>query len=389
MLADALGVEKPESAPWHGALFQKLLPQVKEEPFLVVAVAGGTNTGKSVVFNHLVGGAVSRSHPNATQTKHPVCVVPTGFADRHSLADIFPDFDVQSWSDENDPLDEGSDHLLFAREDPTGVQPSRLVLLDTPDIDGTLKANWRRAELVRHAADVLVCILTQQKYNDAAIREFFRAATDADKTVIVVFNMVHWPRQQELCRGWLEHFSRETGVEPADVYAVPWDPDAAEQIELPFYALTPGATSLRADLADLQFDAIKVRSLRGSLRQIVDPHEGLPTFLAAIDRKSAEYVVRSICLITIFDSTIFNCPICRGGWCGMKSGNGSKAGARGSIGSFMGPTTSSALGPHAGGDTIRRPISIAFAAWNWIDCKRRWPRSSTSWSCCATEGMRS
>ena len=31
----------------------------------------------------------------------------------------------------------------------------RLVLLDTPDIDGTLRENWHRAELVRNAADVI------------------------------------------------------------------------------------------------------------------------------------------------------------------------------------------------------------------------------------------
>ena len=93
--------------------------------------------------------------------------------------------------------------------------------------------------MVRHAADVLVCILTQQKYNDAAIREFFRAAAEAEKTVIVVFNMVHWPRQQELCRGWLEHFSQETGVQPAAVYAVPWDPDRAEQNRCRFIRFRP------------------------------------------------------------------------------------------------------------------------------------------------------
>ncbi len=242
-----------------------------------------------MVFNHLAGGTVSRSHPNATQTRHPVCVVPRGFSARQELADIFPDFEVRSWHSENDPLDEGSDHLLFAHDDPTGSQSPRLLLLDTPDIDGTLKANWRRAELVRHAADVLVCILTQQKYNDAAVREFFREAAKVDKTVIVVFNMVHWPRQQELCQGWLDHFARETGVQPSAVYAVPWDPGAAEKNRLPFYSLSAGATDLRDDLADLQFDAIKIQSLAGSLRRIVDPSEGIPAFLHTIDRQAAQY----------------------------------------------------------------------------------------------------
>lgn len=287
-LAAELGVASPKASDWHGALFQKLLPQVEQPPFLIVAVAGGTNTGKSVVFNHLAGGSVSRSHPNATQTRHPVCIVPRGFAARDALDAVFPEFELRTWQSENDPLSEGDDHLLFMRDDPLGQQPERLLLMDTPDVDGTLKANWHRADLVRHAADVLVCILTQQKYNDAAIREFFRAAAQAEKTVLVVFNMVQWPRQRELCYGWLEQFCRETGLQPAGVYAAPWDSDAVDENRLPFYPLSEGATDLREDLAELRFDAIKIRSLTGSLRQVVSA-EGIPTFLASVRRRASQY----------------------------------------------------------------------------------------------------
>jgi hypothetical protein len=288
-VAAELGLPLGAQTQWYGALFQMLLPQACQEPFLIAAVTGGTNTGKSVVFNHLAGSAISRSHPNATQTRHPVCVVPQGFRSRDNLAAVFPDFQVRPWSNENDPLADGSDHLLFVRDDRSGRQPPQLLLLDTPDVDGTLKVNWRRAELVRHAADVLVCVLTQQKYNDAAIREFFEAAAEADKTVVIVFNMVHWPRQRETCLGWLEQFSEQTRIQPAAAYAVPWDPEAAEQNRLPFHPLTDRATDLRADLAELQFDAIKIRSLAGSLRRVVDRHDGLPAYLSSIRRRGAEY----------------------------------------------------------------------------------------------------
>src|SRR5262245_1564137 len=306
-VADQLGLPAHFRAGWEGALYQKLLPQIEQEPFLIVAVTGGTNTGKSVIFNHLVGSMVSRSHPNATQTRHPVCVVPRQFvgcqtsppADNgllHSrptsckdLDNIFPDFRLQTWISEDDALRDGSDHLLIVREDPSGNQSPKLLLLDTPDIDGTLKVNWRRAELIRHAADVLVCVLTQQKYNDAAVREFFRAAAQADKAVIIVFNMVQWPRQRELCQGWLAHFATETGIQPAAVYAVPWDPDGADETRLEFHGLSQRATDLRCDLAELQFDAIKIRSLTGSAGQVVDEVEGLPAFLRAFDRQADEF----------------------------------------------------------------------------------------------------
>ena len=288
-----------ESFAWYGNLFQKLLPQLDQEPFLIVAVTGGTNTGKSVLFNHLAGTRLSRTHPNATQTKHPVCSVPQGFLARHSLASVFPDFEVREWASENDALAEGEDNWLFVRTDPAGTQPVRLLLLDTPDVDGTLLHNWRRAELVRHASDVLVCVLTQQKYNDAAVREFFAAAAAVDKTVLVVFNMVHWPQQRELIGGWLATFRQQTGIDPVHVYAAPWDPEAAEENRLPFYSIPSGegssgsieagATNPRRDLAELHFDEIKIRSFRGSLRGVLDPHNGVPAYLALIERRAAEY----------------------------------------------------------------------------------------------------
>jgi hypothetical protein len=284
-----MGLPPAESFDWHGNLFQKLLPQLEIEPFLIVAVTGGTNTGKSVIFNHLAGSRLSRTHPNATQTKHPVCSVPQGFLTRHDLTKVFPDFDVREWASEDDALAEGPDNRLFVRTDPAGTQPSRLLLFDTPDVDGTLRDNWRRAELVRHAADVLVCILTQQKYNDAAVREFFAAAAAVDKTVVVIFNMVDWPRQRELISGWLATFSEQTGVDPIHVYASPWDPDAAEANLLPFYPISAGATNPRDDLAELHFDDIKIRSFRGSLRGVLDVHGGVPSYLAIVERRAGEY----------------------------------------------------------------------------------------------------
>ncbi|NCA10230.1 hypothetical protein EBR56_00190, partial [bacterium] len=59
---------------------------------------------------------------------------------------------------------------------------------------------------MRDACDVLIAVLTQQKYNDAAVRHFFGAAAEARKSVIVVFNMIDWPRQRERLGGWLATF---------------------------------------------------------------------------------------------------------------------------------------------------------------------------------------
>ncbi len=306
--AREMGVSEARVGNWYGELFGKLLPQLDQDPFLVVAVMGGTNTGKSVVFNHLAGGRLSRAHPNATQTRHPVCCVPRGFALSQRVEQIFPGFEIEPWQSEDDALADGVVDRLFVREDPIGNQPSRLLLLDTPDVDGVLKENWRRADLVRHVADVLVCVLTQQKYNDAAVRDFFRAAAAADKPVLVVFNFVDWPRQRPLCDGWLKTFCAETGVDPIGIYAVANDPVAAEENRLEFHPLQPHSISPRQDLADLRFEETKIRTFRGSLHVVIDPQGGLPAWLLALDKRSADYALATDSLQRRFKIAIDDMP---------------------------------------------------------------------------------
>ena len=178
-------------------MFGKLRPQVNRDPVLVAAVCGGTNTGKSLITNVLVGAGISRSLPEAARTRCPVACLPRGAAVTLDVAGLFPGFTPVPWSSETDALGGGGegDDLLVWCEDPVGRQPARLILVDTPDVDGTLRGNWQRAEAVRNACDVIVAVLTQQKYNDAAVRDFFAAAAAAGKSLVVVFNMVDWPAQ--------------------------------------------------------------------------------------------------------------------------------------------------------------------------------------------------
>jgi hypothetical protein len=291
-LAARLGADDPAAADWHAALFGKLRPQVAREPLLVAAICGGTNTGKSLITNTLVGAAISRSLPEAARTLHPVASLARGVAARVELAELFPGFRPVPWTSEADALDASAADVLVWREDPGGTQPERLVVLDTPDIDGTLRENWHRAELVRTAADVLVAVLTQQKYNDAAVRDFFAAAAAAGKTMIVVFNMVDWPRQPERLAGWLATFVAETAAAPVAVYAAPHDFAAADagRITLhPLPELTPDGSSqsLAERLACGDFDRIKRQAMAGAMRVVADPDRGLAAWLTSIDRAAA------------------------------------------------------------------------------------------------------
>lgn len=288
------------SREWFQSLEQKLLPQLRDDAFLVVAVVGGTNIGKSVIFNHIAGAKASAVSPLASGTKHPVCLVPPGFEEKHDLDSIFHGFELVPWSREEDPLSEDSrDRLFWRTSDET---PASLLILDTPDIDSDAQINWERADKIRRSADVLLAILTQQKYNDAAVKQFFRKAAAEDKAVIVVFNQCQLPDDEEYWPLWLETFCRETGVRPEFVYVAPNDRRAAEQERLPFYerqplaeesesaetAISTASRNLSDDLARLRFGEIKLRTLRGSLKLLIDAHAGVPGYLREVQARSAE-----------------------------------------------------------------------------------------------------
>ncbi len=332
--AAALKAPVPDDEEWYKLLRHKLLPQVEAPPLLVIAVVGGTNIGKSALFNQLAGEAASRVSPLAAGTRHPVCLVPPALADATLLARLFEGFELHTWQSADDPLTDAPEHRLFWRV--CERMPARLLLLDTPDIDSDAQVNWQRAEIIRQAADVLVAVLTQQKYNDAAVKQFFRKAAEADKPVIVVFNQCDLAEDRGYWPQWLATFTQETGVQPEAVYVVPYDRQATAAMRLPFYdvgkdgtadptgtvnttsnaataatcnstgtmsqacsgspqtcaagTLTPDlSTSLGNRLAELEFDTMKWRACRGALAVVLDPASGVPRYLQRLREAAREF----------------------------------------------------------------------------------------------------
>lgn len=301
---DALGqdgqmleIPKLEGREWYELLRRKLVPQLRDGSYLVAAVVGGTNIGKSVVFNHLAGTQASSSSPLASGTKHPVCLVPESFQQRRALADVFPGFELAAWVD-GAALKASEKHMLFWQH--SDQVPENLLLLDTPDIDSDAPVNWQRADSIRQCADVLIAVLTQQKYNDAAVKKFFRTAAGEDKAVIIVFNQCLLPDDEQYWPVWLKTFCDETGVEPEFVYVVPNDRQAAEELRLPFFerAWPPGqsvedsshdARNLREDLSRLHFAEVKLKSIRGSLNRVLDDTTGAPAYLREVIASSGRF----------------------------------------------------------------------------------------------------
>jgi len=323
--AHVAGVRPASGREWFELLEQKLIPQLTDDAYLVVAVVGGTNIGKSVIFNHIAGSRASASSPLASGTKHPVCLTPVGFTEQHELSQVFPGFEIVRWDRPDAALEESETHRLFWRENAS--TPPNLLVIDTPDVDSDARINWQRADQIRRSADLLVAVLTQQKYNDAAVKQFFRQAAVEDKAVLVIFNQCLLPEDEEYWPRWLATFVQETGVAPIGLYVAPNDRRAAESLSLPFYARQSPAQnnvsdaeavkvagsvgvagaglsaakeapvhaacnqprSLLTDLSRVRFADIKLRALRGALRHVADDQSGAPAYLRDVTAASADF----------------------------------------------------------------------------------------------------
>ena len=289
--------ESSHNSPWRDSLLSKLRVQSSEDTPLIVAIAGGTNIGKSTVFNHLAQDNASGITPCASGTKYPVCLVPAQWADEALLQKLFDGFVVKPWSDSAAPLEEHEEDVLYWR---LGENvPPQLILLDTPDIDSTNKANWRRAEKIRQIADVLIAVLTKQKYNDAACVDFFRQAAKSGKMFILLFNQFDREDVSYL-QSMIGEIVKNIEQPPIFVYLAPHDRKASESLGLPFYFVPLNADgtvndnqldldspkSLTDELAKMHFEELKARSMFKSLSDAMDSNTGLGKWLSEIRSQS-------------------------------------------------------------------------------------------------------
>ena len=145
----------------------------------VVALAGATGSGKSSLFNTLVGADVATVGARRPTTARPTAAV---------------------WGEENatellDWLSVGQRHHVRAGDQaPADGQPGSLdglVLLDLPDFDSRVVEHRQEAERILALVDVFVWVTDPQKYADARLHDdYLRALATHDTVTVVVLNQV-------------------------------------------------------------------------------------------------------------------------------------------------------------------------------------------------------
>lgn len=250
---------------WTNLLSHKLVPHLAGEGCLIVAVTGGTNTGKSTVFNLLLGRPVSPAVATAAATARPLIAANAMRAKQCLDGMLVPEFDAVPLKDSEE---------IVARDSPTNTLyvaaqedlPDCRALLDTPDVDSIQREHWAVADTIRAAGDVLVAVLTGEKYKDDRVVSFFRQALASGRVVVPVMNKANPENDYEVARKQLSEFRELIGTD-APSFVVPHDFRLANHLDRPIRALDEELT-LEAYIDALDVPEIKRRVYAGTVAHV-------------------------------------------------------------------------------------------------------------------------
>lgn len=248
---------------WRKLLTFKLLPQLAGKDVLVAAVAGGTNTGKSTIFNLLVGSVMSPVRATAAATCRPLLVGNQLRFDQGLTGNLVPGLQARLQSRDTDPVDRTAPpDVLFMK--PSLDLPDFLVLLDVPDVDSIDLINWDVAENIQAVCDVLIAVLTGEKYQDDKVIEYFRKASGSGRIILPLMNKSNADNNYAVARAQIEDFCEVVGIDPPAFFAVPHDYTLMDTCTQPIVSLS-GTAPLREYLEQLDVVETKDRVYRNTL----------------------------------------------------------------------------------------------------------------------------
>lgn len=142
---------------------------------LSVAIAGGTQSGKSTLANALLGARIASEDPRPRATTLPHAFVPRARLEEWTRGFPLADAGYATLDADGDPR--GYDADAATRPDgvvvhPLDATPHDAVLVDLPDFDSGAPHHRRRALEVAALCDAVLLVASQERYASDAVREF-------------------------------------------------------------------------------------------------------------------------------------------------------------------------------------------------------------------------
>ncbi|QTA91623.1 dynamin family protein [Desulfonema magnum] len=158
---------------WTNVIDGKLLPRLSPDFPLMAAICGGGSSGKSTLFNSLVGDRLSPAGGNAGINRRILVSAPGEiFRQKEFLSTLFEPFGSASKPLKNKKeLTEPGCPLYILNSN----VPRNMVLMDTPDFDTGAQGGYVNRDVVRQAlgtSDILIYVFTNSNYNNRDNTDF-------------------------------------------------------------------------------------------------------------------------------------------------------------------------------------------------------------------------
>ena len=167
----------------------------------LVALLGATGSGKSSLFNALVGSAVATTGVRRPTTSTSEAAV---------------------WGPDATELLDWLEVPTRHQVSEAGTELDGLVLLDVPDHDSVAVAHRLEMERIAASTDLMVWVTDSEKYADAALHAYLRQLGGRDALMVVVLNKVDQlaPEAMAACRSDLARLLVADGLPGATVVPV-------------------------------------------------------------------------------------------------------------------------------------------------------------------------
>ena len=232
---------------------------------MLVAILGGTGTGKSTLVNRLLGANLTATSFRRTFTSGAVAIA----ADEKNLPETWLAIEHRVMSGADVPARGQVDALAVVKEDRELTK--KVTLVDTPDLDGDQPLHHAQADRVFRWAQAIVFLVTPEKYQMTEMLPYYRLAKRYAIPSLFVMN-----KAEEA--GVVDDFvkqlaSRDWG--DARVFVIPRDDAAYEPaVEMNLQALREAVAEVKRPEKEVFLDGLAKRSmdLLGRLQdQILSP----------------------------------------------------------------------------------------------------------------------
>ncbi len=255
-------------------LMRDLLPRtVDGSPYLVAGIVGPNNSGKSALFNGLVGTDLSPSLPTGGATKRLYGAASSTLLERMAADQALERFSVLRASslsaeavEENAATTEDPSELLAFEVD----LPDGLLLIDTPDFDSILEENRHASESLLAVADLAIAVVTKHTYQNREVVHYLERWLSHGRPWLLVYNEAP---SHELALEHAKKLSEDLGSAPLAVFSAPHSLDVQESRGTldPVAQIDGKSVALREFLFDLErVGQVKQRALEASLAQLAD-----------------------------------------------------------------------------------------------------------------------